>query len=421
MDGVSSLAAQADASRPKRSQQCKPVRFPSGQPPFDLPPFQAEARAEAEDLAARFADRHRAVRLHPFEHGELQPELWKEIVDRGWPGLLVPSAHGGSDGGLLTYVVVMEALAASNLILWMPVLTAAIGHAIAEVGPEHARERWLDRTASGETFLALAVTEPQCGHNVFRSKTTVRREDDHFVINGLKAVTWAPISPERVLVFGRVPGNEAGTPPGFTTVLVDPDASGIERVELPMGWREGARQFQLTFNDVETPLDELVGAEGQGLLALWPFTHVERLMTAALAVGSARYCVSRALSRAGDRTIFGKRPIGAEQAIQHPLAYLHARIEATRLLVYRAADLFDAGADTLAVAGEANIAKLLSADLLFDAADQAMQTLGAQAWDEREGMIDLFLDARAARSAPISQELALNYIAQHLLGMPSHR
>jgi acyl-CoA dehydrogenase len=358
--------------------------------------------------------------MHPFEHGELHPELWKEICDRDWPGLLVPSAHGGAEGGLLAYVVMMEALAESNLILWMPVLTAAIGHAIAGVGPEHACERWLGRIAGGQTFLALAVTEPHCGHNVFRSKTTVRREDEHFVINGLKAVTSGIDLAERVLVFGRSPGEE-GTTPQFTTVLVDPDSPGIERVELPMRWREGARQFELTFNDVETPLGELVGAEGQGLLTLWPFTHIERLLTAALAVGNARYCVSRAVTRAGERTIFGKSPIGAEQAIQHPLASLHARIEATRLLIYRAARRFDAGADTMAVAAEANMAKLLGADLLFDAADQAMQTLGAQAWNEREGMIDLFLDARAARSAPISQELALNYIAQHVLGLPSHR
>jgi alkylation response protein AidB-like acyl-CoA dehydrogenase len=168
-------------------------------------------------------------------------------------------------------------------------------------------------------------------------------------------------------------------------------------------------------------LDAIVGTEGQGLLALWPFTHIERMLTAALCLGNARYCVSRALSRAGERTIFGKEPIGAEQAIQHPLASLHARTQATRLLVYRAAARFDAGVETMEVAGEANMAKLLTADLLFDAADQAMQTLGATAWDEREGMIDLYLDARASRSAPISQELALNFIAQHVLGLPSHR
>jgi hypothetical protein len=388
--------------------------------PFDLPPLLADIQAQAQELATRFAERHREVRLYPFEHGELHPQLWSEICERGWAGLLVPSAHGGREGGLLAHVLIMEALAASNLILWMPVLTAAIGHAIAEVGPEHARERWLGPIACGETFLALAATEPQCGHNVFRSRTTVRREHGRFVVNGLKAVTSGIDLAERVLVFGRSPCAE-GARPQFTTVFVDPDSPGIERVELPMRWREGARQFQLTFNDVEVPLDGLVGAEGQGLLVLWPFTHIERLLTAGLAIGSARYCVSRALARAGERTIFGERPIGAEQAIQHPLASLHARIEATQLLVYRAAHQFDAGADTMAVAGQANMAKLLSADLLFDAADHAMRTLGAQAWDEREGMIDLFLDARSVRSAPISQELAMNYIAQHVLGLPSHR
>jgi len=388
---------------------------------FELSPFHAELRAQAEELAARFSGRDREIRLHGLEHSELHPELWGEISDRGWPGLLVPSTHGGSGGGLLAYVVVMEALAASNLVLWMPVLSASIGHAIAEVGPEHARGLWLERISSGETSLALAVTEPRCGHNVFRSRTSVRREHDRFLINGLKAVTSGIDVAERVMVFGRSRAGSEGAPPQFTTVLVDPDSAGIERVELPMRGRQGVRQFQLTFNDVEAPLDGLVGTEGQGLLTLWPFTHVERLLTAALAVGNARHCISRALARASERTIFGERPIGAEQAIQHPLASLHARLEATRLLLYRTAGRFDAGADTLAVAGEANMAKLLSADLLFEASDQAMQTLGAAAWDEREGMLDLYLDARAARSAPISQELALNHIAQHVLGLPSHR
>ncbi|SRR5579875_360407 len=316
----------------------------------------------------------------------------------------------------------MEELAAQNLILWMPVLSAAIGHAIAEVGPDHQRERWLPRIACGETFLALAVTEPERGHNMLRTQTTVRKDGERFLVSGLKAVTSGIDLAERVLVFGRTPGEgKGGAGRHFTTVLVDPDAPGIEREELPMRWREGARQFQLTFNDVEVPLDGLVGAEGQGLLALWSFTQVERLMSAALCLGNARYCVNRALDRATQRTIFGKQPIGAEQAIGHPIAHLHARIAATQLLVYRAAARFDEGADTGEVAAQATMAKVLTADLLFDAADHAMQTLCAQAWDEREGMIDLYLDARAARSAPISQELALNFIAQHVLGLPSHR
>jgi len=309
---------------------------------------------------------------------------------------------------------VMEALAARGLLLWMPVLTASIGHAIAQAGPDPARERWLKGVASGDTLFALAATEPQAGHNLFRSRRTVVRERDRFVVDGVKGVTSGLDLADRVLVFGRVPRETDGGPARFTTVLVDPAAPGIDRTELPMRAREGVRQFELRF-------DALVGEENQGLLVLWPFTHVERLLTAALCLGAARHCISRALDRANERTVFGERPIGAEQAIAHPLAWLHARTEAAQLFVYRAAARFDGGSDLVAVAGEANVAKLLTAELLYDAADHAMHTLGADAWDEREGMLDLFLDARLARSAPISQELALNFVAQHVLGLPTHR
>ena len=191
--------------------------------PFDLPPFHAQVRRQAEELAAGFADRHREIRLHPFEHGELYPALWRAISDRGWPGLLLPSVHGGSEGGLLAYALVMEALAACNLVLWMPVLGASIGHAIAEVGPDTARERWLAPISRGQAFLALAVTEPQCGHNVFRSRTTVRRSGERFVIDGLKAVTSGIDLAERVLVFGRSADGQ-GTPPRSS-----PPCSSIRR------------------------------------------------------------------------------------------------------------------------------------------------------------------------------------------------
>ena len=390
--------------------------------PFALPPLPATIHEQAQELAARFAGRAHEIRLHGLEHDQLHPELWRELTERGWPGLVIPAEHGGSDGGLLGMCVVMEALAASGLLLWMPVLSSAIAHAIATVGPDAAREQWLERVASGQAQLALAVTEPQVGHNVFRSEATVCRDGERFILNGIKGVTSGIEQADRILVLGRVPGErEQGAPPRFTTVLVDPSAPGLTREELPMRGREGVRQWQIKLENVEAPLDALVGVEGQGLLTLWPFTHVERLLTAALSVGSARYCLSRALAHAKERSIFGQRPIGAEQAIQHPLAHLHARVEATQLLVYRAAARFDADVDQLAVAGEANMAKLLSAELVFDAADHAMQTLGAQAWDERSGMIDVFLDARLARSGPVSQELALNFVAQHVLGLPSHR
>jgi alkylation response protein AidB-like acyl-CoA dehydrogenase len=390
--------------------------------PFTLPARHLQLRAEAAELAERFSERHREVRLSGIENSELHPELWSEICARGWPGLLIPAGHGGAEGGLLAYAVVLEELAAANLLLWPPVLDAAIAHAIVQVGPDSARERWLERIAAGECHIGLAVTEPECGHNVFRSAVTIERDADGFRVDGIKAITSGTDLVERILVFGRVPRSALDDGPArFTTVLVDPRADGVTISEVPMGGREGVRQYRLEFDHVHAPGEALVGEEGSGLLALWPSTHIERILAAALAIGQARACITRAVGRASERSVFGSKPIGAEQSIQHPIAYLHARLQAVQLLVHRTAARFDAGIDSFQIAGEANMAKILSAQLVFDAADQAVHTLGAQAWDQREGIIDAYLDARLSRSAPISQDLALNFIAQHVLGLPSHR
>jgi alkylation response protein AidB-like acyl-CoA dehydrogenase len=389
---------------------------------FALPAEHLRVRAEAREVAERFAESHREVRLSGIENSEMHPELWAEICAHGWPGLLIPAQHGGSDGGLLAYAIVLEELAAANLLLWPPVLDSAIAHAIIQVGPEVAREQWLGKVACGECHLGLAVTEPTIGHNVFRSATTVERDGEGYLVNGLKGITSGTDMVDRMLVFGRTPrGEDEDGPAQFTTVLVDPRADGVTMNEIPMGGREGLRQYHLDLENVRVPLEARVGEEGQGLLALWPGTHIERVLMAALAIGAARYSIDRSLQRAGERTVFGTKPIGAEQAIQHPIAHLHARLQAVQLLVHRTAARFDMGIDGFQIAGEANMAKVLSAELAFDAADHAVHTLGAQAWDQREGLIDAYLDARLSRSAPISQDLALNFIAQHVLGLPSHR
>ncbi|BCQ10278.1 acyl-CoA dehydrogenase [Mycobacterium heckeshornense] len=167
---------------------------------------------------------------------------------------------------------------------------------------------------------------------------------------------------------------------------------------------------------MRVPQQDIVGAEGEGLLVMWPFTHVERVLTAALCLGTAAYAITRSVQRPKDRVISGAMPIGANQAIAHPLAAQHARLQANRLFVYRTAALFDAGAD---VTADANMAKLLTADLAFATADHAMQVMGVDAWDEREGWLDCYLDARLARSGPVSNEFALNYVARHVLGLPA--
>jgi acyl-CoA dehydrogenase len=388
--------------------------------PFGLPPLHARLQADSREIATRFASRAREVRQHFLDHGALHPDLWSVFSERGWAGLVLPAKYGGAEGGLLGMALVLEAFAQQNVLLWMPVLSAAIGHAINQAGPEPARETWLHRIAHGDALLAMATTEAHAGHNVFRSATEIRRDGSDFVVRGVKSITSGLDGADRVLVFGRAPttGEQRAD---YTTVLVDPRAPGAKMTELPMRYREGVRQYSLELDDVRVPQDDLVGAEGQGLLVMWPFTHIERVLTAALCQGVADYALSRAVERAKTRVIAGTSPIGAHQAIGHRLAALHARLESVRLFVYRTAACFDAGADGSVLAGQANMAKLLTADLAFDAADHAVQVLGADAWDEREGWLDVYLDARLAKSGPVSNEFALNYVAEHILGIPAHR
>lgn len=371
-------------------------------------------------MAARFAPQAGEIRAHLLAHSAPDPQLWSEFCGHGWPGLLVPTRHGGTAGGLLGMTVVLEAFAEHNIVLWMPALTAAITQAIAAAGPDIARQRWLPRIASGETSMAMATTEPQAGHNLFRVTTEIRRDGDHFVVNGLKRITSGLDVAERVLVFGRAPTAAEAELAGYTTILVDPHTVGVKMTEVPTRNREGVRQYELRLDEVRVPRDELIGAEGEGVAALWPFTHVERVLTAAICLGIADYAISRSVQRAQHRAVSGTAPIGAHQAIAHPLAGLHSRLQAARLLVYRTAARFDAGVDGGAVAGEANMAKLLTADLAFDATDHAMQVMGADAWDERHGWLDTYLDARLSRSGPVSNEFALNYVASHVLGLPAH-
>jgi alkylation response protein AidB-like acyl-CoA dehydrogenase len=388
--------------------------------PFALSPEHAQIQAEARTIAAELGPRAREIRQHLLDQGQMDPQLWELFCERGWPGAVLPDEYGGMGGGLLALTLVLEAFAEQNIVLWMPVLSAAIAHAIRQTGPDVARQTWLRRIARGEVLMAMATTEPQIGHNIFRSTTEIRRDGDHFVVRGLKRVTSGLDVAERVLVFGRAPKAAEAQATSYTTILVDPRAPGAIMTELPMRHREGVKQYQLRLDDVRAPQEDLVGAEGQGLLVIWPFTHVERVLTAALCLGVTGYAITRSVQRAKDRVVSGTMPIGANQAIAHPLAALHARLEATRLFVYRTAARFDAGVDGFVTAGEANMAKLLSADLAFDSTDQAVQVLGAEAWDEREGWLDSYLDARLARSGPVSNEFALNYVAQHVLGLPAH-
>jgi alkylation response protein AidB-like acyl-CoA dehydrogenase len=386
---------------------------------LELSPAHTRLREQARDVAGHWANRAREVRQYLLDHHEMHPQLWASFCEHGWPGLVLPAEYGGAEGGLLGMSLVLEAFAERGIVLWMPVLSAAVAHALVQAGPESARRQWCAPVARGQALLAMAVTESHSGHNIFRTGTEIHSTGDHFVVNGVKQITSGLDVVDRVLVFGRAAAND-GESKGHTMVLVDPHAPGVTMTELPMRYREGVRQYELRLDDVVVAADGLVGAEGAALTAMWPFTVVERILTAALCLGSAAHGLTSSVAHAKQRSISGNTPIGAHQAIAHPLAKLHARLEAVRLFVYSAASRFDAGVDAYVVAGEANMAKVLTADLAFDSCDHTMQVMGVEAWDERQGWIDNYLDARLSRSGPVSNEFALNFIAEHMLGLPAH-
>ncbi|WP_067650590.1 acyl-CoA dehydrogenase family protein [Nocardia harenae] len=378
--------------------------------PIDLGPQYRAVRARAASAAARFTADAVAIRAYTIEHGAVRPDVWQAFRETGCLG----SAFDGPEGaGLLGAALVLEAFAERGIVLWMPVLSIAIARAIDRAGPQAARTAWLPGVASGSVHLAMAATEPESGHNLFAARTEIRAQGDDFSVSGRKRISSGVDLAERVLVLGRTDG-------GHTTVLVDPRSPGVTVTEVPMRYREGVRQYQLDFEDVVVPAEAVVGTPGQGMRVLWTFAAVERILTAALCTGSATYALDHAVAHAKSRVVTGSTPIGAHQAIAHPLARLHARAAAVRLLVWQAAAGHDAerGQDA---AGAAEAAKVLASDLAFDCADHAVQVLGAEAWDERNGWLDHYLDARLSRSGPVSNEFALNHLAERVLGLPAHR
>lgn len=390
---------------------------------FELTEHKRSLQHEAASLADRWTPRHRELRRHALERGELHPEFWRGFCDAGYMGLLVPQEYGGGDQGLLSTGLVLEAFAACGIGTSVPVLTCAVAQAILAMGSDQIKNRYLPAIARGQCLFAFAFTEPDSGHNFLRMKTVARRDGDSIIIDGTKTyVSGAELADELLLVARSfppdIPGASTSTFRGFNAVLVEPNAVGVTMTEQQMGGREGVGQSRLDFDHVVVDGDRLLGREHDGAQGLFGVIKVERVLFTAMALGLAQHCLRVALEHARGRVVFGKRPIGANQAIQHPLATIKAQLEAARLLAYRAAAFFDEGADAQVVGHLATMAKVVTADVAFAAADRALQTLGAAGYDYDLGLVDLFLDARLFRSSPISQELSLSFIAEHVLDLP---
>jgi len=362
----------------------------------------------------------RAVR----DHGALPEEFWTALTEAGLTGAFIPEAYGGTAMGLTALATASDAMAAQGFGHPLYLLTGMDALCIARAGSEAVKRKFLPGIAAGTIKMAFAITEAGAGTNSFRMTTRAVRQGDHFVLDGEKTFITGIDQSDYVLLVARTRTRDeiaaAGLPETacLSVFVVDSHAPGVELTPLPMRAIEGARQWTVHFDGVEVPAENLVGEEHAGGLVMFSTLNPERVLIAAGACGQTEHLLDMAIGYAQQRVVFGDRPIGAYQAVQHPLADLRIRLEAARGLTYKAAAAYDAGIDPGETGTYSNMAKYLATDLAIDAADRAIQTHGGAGFSEDVGVIGYWERTRLMRTAPISKEMILNYVGEHVLGLP---
>ena len=347
--------------------------------------------------------------------GTAATELWDAVAEGGFVGVSIPAEYGGGGMGIAELAVVIESLAAQGCPLLMLVVSPAIcGSILARHGSESQREQWLPDLAAGRRKLAFAITEPDAGSNSHQLSVTAARVDGGWRLKGTKYYISGVDESDAILVVARSSVDEQSGRGRLSLFLVPTESEGLDRAEIPVELVTPEKQFTLSFDDVVVGDDALVGVEDQGLRAVFDGLNPERITAAAISNGIGRYALEKAAGYAREREVWDV-PIGSHQGVAHPLAEAYIELQQARLMTMHAAARFDAGQD----AGEAaNIAKFAAAEASLCALDRAIQTHGSNGLSQEFGLADLWFVARLLRTAPVSREMILNFVAQHSLGLP---
>ncbi|MBA2504384.1 MAG: acyl-CoA/acyl-ACP dehydrogenase [Thermoleophilaceae bacterium] len=343
-------------------------------------------------------------------------ELWDELAGKGYMGVNIPEEYGGGGLGMLALSAVGEELAAAGCPLLLIVVSPAIaGSILTKHGTEEQKERWLRGIGDGTTKLAFGITEPDAGTNSHNLSTSLKpSEDGGYLLTGQKTYISGVEDADAVLVVarGRNDDGSLGLP---SLVIVDVDAPGFTRQEIPMAVKGADKQWTLFFENVEVEEERLIGGFNGGLGPIFDGLNPERIMGAAISTGVGRRALDQGAQYAREREVWGK-PIATHQGVAHPLAESKIELELARLMTRKAASLYDAGAKG---AGEAsNMAKYAAAEAGISCVDNAIQAHGGNGFALEYGLTDMYWGVRVARTAPVSREMVLNYVAEHSLGLP---
>ncbi len=382
---------------------------------FALTEQQELIRKEAAALARSFPPDYW---LQKDRRAEYPVEFVKAFADGGWLGMIVPEAYGGSGLGVTEAAILLHEICAAgagtsgaspvHFYLFPPL--PVIRH-----GSEPLKRRVLPRIASGEIVMSFGVTEPNAGADTSRIETRAEARGDRWVVHGRKVWNTNARRATHMLLLARTAPRDPARPfAGLTLFFTEFDRSKIAVREIEKLGRAAVDSNEIFIEGLEVPADHVVGEVGRGFYHLLDSLNPERIFTAVEAVGIGRAALEQAARYARERVVFG-RPIGQNQAVAHPLALAWARLESAELLALKAAWLFDHGRPCGA---EANAAKVLAAEAGFEACDVALQTHGGYGYAKEFHVERLWREVRLYKIAPVSQQMALNYLSEHVLGLP---
>ena len=354
------------------------------------------------------------------DNGHLFPwDFYNALAEAGWIGIAIPEQYGGSGRGITEASIVLEEVAASGAAMngASSVHLSIFGmHPVVKYGSEDMKQKYLPRVAAGDLHVAFGVTEPDAGTDTSSIKTTARVDCDQYLVKGRKVWTTKALDSERVLLLVRTESREAVAKrtEGMTLLLAELQRPEVTISPIDKVGRNAVASCEVVYDDLPVHQTDRVGEEGKGFRYLLDGLNAERILVAAEALGIGRAAMRRAVGYANEREVFG-RPIGQNQGVSFPLGEAQMRLDAAELMIRKASWLLDHGEPCGA---EANMAKWLAADAAFQAADQAVQTHGGFGYAREFHVERYWREARLMRIAPISQEMILNYVTEHVLKLP---
>ncbi|MNZ18535.1 Acyl-CoA dehydrogenase fadE12 [compost metagenome] len=384
-------------------------------PTIDALPSEDE-RAIRESVARIASKYGPSYYLAKAKEKAAMSELIKELADAGFIGINLPEEYGGGGLGMAALSMVIEELGRQGINLMFLTFSSGVGAPILkEYGTEQQKAEWLPKLARGEAYFSFGITEPDAGSNTHNIKTTAKKVGDKFIINGQKVWSTGLNRAEKYLVVAKTGTDEKTGRAKITLLLADNHAPGLTYHAIPALTYYPDESFQVFMDNLEVPEDRVIGEVDKGMQPLFVGLNPERICVASICIGLGRYMLDKAVKYANDRSVWGQ-PIGAHQGLSHPLAEAKIQLETAALMVRKAAVLHD---HDPALAGEAsNMAKFAAANAAIACADIAITIHGGNAVALEYEIMPYLLQIRLMKNAPVSREMILNYVSQHVLGLP---